>query len=65
MVSSRKKLRSTSQYIYDTLFINGENSDVKIVAFGKEWRMHKIYLCQVCFPGDFMSYEIDLSLVAL
>ncbi len=43
----RKKLKSTSQYIYETLFINGENSDVSIVALGKEWRLHKVYLCQV------------------
>lgn len=42
----RKKLKSTSKYIYQTLFLNGENSDIKICALGKEWNLHKIYLCQ-------------------
>ncbi|KAG9488901.1 hypothetical protein GDO78_005091, partial [Eleutherodactylus coqui] len=42
-----KKLKSTSKYIYQTLFLNGENSDIKICALGKEWNLHKIYLCQV------------------
>lgn len=44
---SRKKLKSTSKYIYQTLFLNGENSDIKICALGEEWNLHKIYLCQV------------------
>ncbi|OCT89926.1 hypothetical protein XELAEV_18018540mg [Xenopus laevis] len=42
----RKKLKSTSKYIYQTLFLNGENSDIKICALGQEWSLHKIYLCQ-------------------
>uniref|UniRef100_A0A8C5M5M1 BTB domain-containing protein n=1 Tax=Leptobrachium leishanense TaxID=445787 RepID=A0A8C5M5M1_9ANUR len=42
----RKKLKSTSKYIYQTLFLNGENSDIKICALGQEWNLHKIYLCQ-------------------
>ena len=43
----RRKLKSTSKYIYQTLFLNGENSDIKICALGEEWSLHKIYLCQV------------------
>ena len=43
----RKKLKSTSQYIYETLFLNGENNDVTIVALGKAWNLHRVYLCQV------------------
>ncbi|KAG8440893.1 hypothetical protein GDO86_006578 [Hymenochirus boettgeri] len=42
----RKKLKSTSKYIYQTLFLNGENSDINICALGQEWKLHKIYLCQ-------------------
>ncbi|XP_053574200.1 germ cell-less protein-like 1 isoform X2 [Bombina bombina] len=42
----RKKLKCTSKYIYQTLFLNGENSDIKICALGQEWNLHKIYLCQ-------------------
>ncbi|XP_074973592.1 germ cell-less protein-like 1 [Phalacrocorax aristotelis] len=44
-----KQLKSTSKYIYQTLFVNGENSDVKICALGEEWNLHKIYLCQWMF----------------
>lgn len=44
---SRKKLKSTSRYIYQTLFLNGENSDIRICALGQEWNLHKVYLCQV------------------
>ncbi|MBN3270693.1 GMCL1 protein, partial [Polyodon spathula] len=43
----RKKLKSTSRYIYQTLFLNGENSDIQICALGQEWNLHKVYLCQV------------------
>ena len=30
----RKKMKTTSEYIYKTLFLNGENSDIKIKALG-------------------------------
>lgn len=52
-VFARKKLKSTSKYIYQTLFLNGENSDIKICALGEEWNLHKIYLCQV--SGSFLT----------
>ncbi|XP_021365320.1 germ cell-less protein-like 1 [Mizuhopecten yessoensis] len=42
----RKRIKSTSNYIYQTLFLNGENSDVTISALGKEWKLHKLYLSQ-------------------
>ncbi|KAM7305105.1 hypothetical protein ISCGN_015005, partial [Ixodes scapularis] len=42
----RKKLMTTSQYIYRTLFLEGQNSDVTIVALGVDWCLHKVYLCQ-------------------
>lgn len=45
--SNRKKLMTTSQYIYRTLFLEGQNSDVTIVALGVDWCLHKVYLCQV------------------
>ncbi|XP_036291516.1 germ cell-less protein-like 1 isoform X2 [Pipistrellus kuhlii] len=51
----RKKLRSTSKYIYQTLFLNGENSDVKICALGEEWSLHKIYLCQSGYFSSMFS----------
>jgi BTB/POZ domain-containing protein 13 len=39
-------MKSTSSYIYNTLFINGENSDILVRALDKDWRLHKLYLCQ-------------------
>ncbi|KAM8794642.1 germ cell-less protein-like 1 isoform 2-T2 [Eudromia elegans] len=51
----RKKLKSTSKYIYQTLFLNGENSDVRICALGEEWNLHKIYLCQSGYFSSMFS----------
>ncbi|XP_064421598.1 germ cell-less protein-like 1 [Latimeria chalumnae] len=51
----RKKLKSTSKYIYQTLFLNGENSDIKICALGQEWNLHKIYLCQSGYFSSMFS----------
>ncbi|KAB0407566.1 hypothetical protein E2I00_005564, partial [Balaenoptera physalus] len=50
-----KKLKSTSKYIYQTLFLNGENSDIKICALGEEWSLHKIYLCQSGYFSSMFS----------
>uniref|UniRef100_A0A3Q2HDJ0 BTB domain-containing protein n=1 Tax=Equus caballus TaxID=9796 RepID=A0A3Q2HDJ0_HORSE len=51
----RKKLKSTSKYIYQTLFLNGENSDIKICAPGEEWSLHKICLCQSGYFSSMFS----------
>ncbi|XP_075551314.1 germ cell-less isoform X4 [Dermacentor variabilis] len=58
----RKKLMTTSQYIYRTLFLEGQNSDVTIVALGIDWCLHKVYLCQSpyfasMFCGDWKEKE--------
>lgn len=45
----RKKSKSTSQYIYNALFVGGEGSDVVVQAFGRKWRLHKVYLKQAQF----------------
>lgn len=42
----RKKLLTTPQYIYKTFFIEEQNSDVSVMALGRVWRLHRIYLCQ-------------------
>lgn len=42
----RKKMKSTSNYIYNTLFVNGESSDICVRALNREWHLHKLYLCQ-------------------
>ena len=36
----RKKLKGTCDYIYQTLFLDGEGSDVTIHALGKYIRPH-------------------------
>src|SRR5574341_1517824 len=41
-----KKVKIKSEYAYQTLFLNGETSDIKIRALGKVWCLHKRFLCQ-------------------
>lgn len=43
----RKKLKTTTDYIYQVLYVEGENSDITINALGKAWNLHKLYLKQV------------------
>ena len=42
----RKKLMTTSNYIYETLFEKGEGSDITVTALGQTWKLHLIYLKQ-------------------
>lgn len=42
----RRKLKSTTKHIYDTLFLNGEGSDITIRALGRDWHLHKVYISQ-------------------
>lgn len=42
----RKKLLTTTQYIYQALFKEQKNSDIAIMALGKVWNLHKVYLSQ-------------------
>ncbi|PSN37223.1 Protein germ cell-less [Blattella germanica] len=51
----KKKLISTAQYIYRALFKEGNNSDVTVVALGKPWRLHKVYLCQSPYFASMFS----------
>ncbi|KAL5017969.1 hypothetical protein ScPMuIL_003691 [Solemya velum] len=60
----RKRLKSTSKYIYQTLFLDGENSDITIVALGRRWPLHKLYLCQSpyfssMFSGSWKESELS------
>ncbi|XP_056146947.1 germ cell-less protein-like 1 [Lampris incognitus] len=54
-IPRRKKLKSTSKYIYQTLFLNGENSDIRICALGQGWNLHKVYLCQSGYFSSMFS----------
>ncbi|XP_071440025.1 protein germ cell-less [Hetaerina americana] len=51
----RKMLVTTADYIYQTLFKEGINSDVTVVALGKEWKLHKVYLAQSPYFNSMFS----------
>ncbi|XP_054445321.1 germ cell-less protein-like 1 [Pteronotus mesoamericanus] len=60
-----KKVKITSEYAYQTLFLNGETSDVKIRALGKVWCLHKMFLCQsgyfaIMFRGSWEGSHSDI-----
>ena len=38
----RRKLRTTSRYIFETLFLEGQDSDVTLNALNREWKLHKV-----------------------
>ena len=52
ILSYRKKMKTTSEYIYNTLFVNGENSDVTIKALGKS------FFCWLKTQFKFITYFI-------
>ncbi|XP_028620234.1 germ cell-less protein-like 2 [Grammomys surdaster] len=41
----RKRARISSNYAYENLFLNGNDSDIKIRACGRTWCLHKVFLC--------------------
>uniref|UniRef100_A0A0P6FPD4 Germ cell-less protein 1 n=1 Tax=Daphnia magna TaxID=35525 RepID=A0A0P6FPD4_9CRUS len=56
------------QYIYKALFQEGKNHDVTLVIFGKEWNLHKIYLCQSPYFASMFSgswKESDQSVIQI
>jgi len=62
--SSKKRIRTTSRYIFKALFATGEGSDITVRAFNHEWKLHKIYLKQAgffnkMFGGDWKDSDIE------
>ena len=60
--AKKRKSNTTSQYIYNQLFQNGEGSDITVKAFKKEWKLHKVYLKQALyfrtmFSGDWKEKD--------
>ncbi|XP_012891195.1 PREDICTED: putative germ cell-less protein-like 1-like [Dipodomys ordii] len=45
-ISHKKKAKISSTFAYQTFFLNGMMSDIKIRALGKIWCLHKIFLSQ-------------------
>ncbi|XP_052027301.1 germ cell-less protein-like 2 [Apodemus sylvaticus] len=41
----RKRVKISSNYAYENLFLNGKDSDIKILALGRTWYLHKVFLC--------------------
>ncbi|XP_063217895.1 protein germ cell-less isoform X2 [Bacillus rossius redtenbacheri] len=40
------KLDGTLNYVYKTLYLEGKDSDILVIALDKLWKLHKVYLCQ-------------------
>jgi len=51
----KKKLTTTSQYIYRNLFQAGRDSDVTLLALGRSWHLHKLYLSQSAYFSSMFS----------
>ncbi|XP_034651820.1 protein germ cell-less isoform X1 [Drosophila subobscura] len=45
-LAKKKKLLTTTQYIYKALFKEEKNSDVAVMVLDKVWHLHKVYLSQ-------------------
>ncbi|XP_045729630.1 germ cell-less protein-like 1 [Mirounga angustirostris] len=63
--SQGKKVKIASEYAYQTLFLRGETSDVKVCALGKVWCLHKMFLCQssyfaTMFRGSWEELHKDI-----
>ncbi|XP_057616640.1 germ cell-less protein-like 1 [Chionomys nivalis] len=61
----RKKMAKTKpRAIFESLFLRGENSDLKIRAFEEEWCLHRVYLCRSgyfasMFSGAWLETNMD------
>ncbi|XP_011307946.1 protein germ cell-less isoform X1 [Fopius arisanus] len=51
----RKKLLTTAQYIYKTLFQEEKASDITVFILGKPWRLHKVYISQSPYFASMFS----------
>ena len=65
-------MKTTSEYIYETLFINGENSDISIDALGKKYNVIFVGFCiivskeSICSTGNFFwRLSLNFSLFNL
>merc|ERR1719369_682899 len=60
----KKRLKTTSRYIYETLFMEGRDSDIIVSALNRDWKLHKLYLCQSpyfssMFNGNWRESNMD------
>ena len=52
------------RYIYETLFMEGRDSDIIVSALNRDWKLHKLYLCQSpyfasMFNGNWRESNMD------
>ncbi|XP_055453459.1 germ cell-less protein-like 1 [Psammomys obesus] len=60
--------KSEARIIYESLFLRGEGSDVKICAFQEEWRLHRVYLCRSGYFASMFSgawKETDMNTIEI
>ncbi|GBM72142.1 Protein germ cell-less [Araneus ventricosus] len=53
----RRKVMSTTRYVYQALFEEGQGSDVRIVALNRTWNLHKLYLSQSPYFNSMFNGE--------
>ncbi|XP_078049926.1 germ cell-less isoform X1 [Augochlora pura] len=51
----KRKLLTTAQYIYKTLFQEEKGSDITVLMLGKAWRLHKVYISQSPYFASMFS----------
>ncbi|KYQ52306.1 Protein germ cell-less [Trachymyrmex zeteki] len=51
----KRKLLTTAQYIYKTLFQEEKGSDITVLILGCAWRLHKVYISQSPYFASMFS----------
>ncbi|XP_014473350.1 PREDICTED: protein germ cell-less [Dinoponera quadriceps] len=51
----KRKLLTTAQYIYKTLFLEEKGSDITVLILGRAWRLHKVYISQSPYFASMFS----------
>lgn len=51
----RRKLLTTAQYIYKTLFQEEKGSDITVYMLGRAWKLHKVYISQSPYFASMFS----------
>ncbi|KAG8037009.1 hypothetical protein G9C98_004331 [Cotesia typhae] len=64
----KRKLLTTAQYIYKTLFQEEKGSDITVYMLGRPWRLHKVYISQSPYfatlsivLGSFYQDEVSIE----
>ncbi|GMT23702.1 hypothetical protein PFISCL1PPCAC_14999, partial [Pristionchus fissidentatus] len=55
--SSKIAKLETAKYVYDKLFVEGQDSDISITALGYRWKLHKFYLKQCDYFSALLEGE--------